>query len=90
MWIPDMGCGKIFNRAIHFGYKICWYAISNETSESVIEKLKLKIISESNWENGINHVYNSSKHLFVSPVAICQGLFSSHRQVSPITSNVQG
>ena len=50
-----------------FGYKIGWYAIKNETSKTVIEKLKLKIISESNWKNGIIHAYNSRKHLFVSP-----------------------
>jgi len=50
-----------------FGYKICWYAVKNETTKSVIEKLNLKIISESNWENGINNVYNSCEQLFVSP-----------------------
>ncbi|MCL2225625.1 MAG: hypothetical protein FWB96_11725 [Defluviitaleaceae bacterium] len=50
-----------------FGYKICWYAIKNETAEAIIEKLKFKVVSESNWETGIKNVYESEKHLFVSP-----------------------
>lgn len=53
-----------------FGYKICWYAVKNETSKSIIEKLNLKIISESNWEKGINKVYNSSEYVFVSPLVM--------------------
>jgi len=51
-----------------FGYKVCWYAIPNETSHSVIEKLKLKVVSESSWEDGINCVSSSEKLVFISPL----------------------
>ena len=50
-----------------FGYRVGWYVIKNETPQSVIEKLKLKIISESNWDDGINYAYNSEDSIFVSP-----------------------
>ena len=55
---PDFPCP--------FGYKTAWYAIKNETPQSVIEKLKLNIVCESNWEFGINYVYKND-NLFISP-----------------------
>ena len=51
-----------------FGYKTCWYAIKNETTQSVIEKMKLQTVSESNWEDGIGRVCNSENCVFVSPL----------------------
>jgi len=50
-----------------FGYKVCWYAIKNETPHSVIEKLNLKVVRASNWEDGINYIYDSRDFIFVSP-----------------------
>ena len=49
-----------------FGYKTVWYAIKGETPQTVIEKLRLEIVGESNWEFGLNHVYKSDD-VFVSP-----------------------
>ena len=48
---------------VPFGYKTAWYAIKGETSLSVIEKLKLTVISEANWKIGL-----SGGGIFVSPV----------------------
>ena len=56
---PDFPCP--------FGYKISWYAIKNETPQSIVEKLKLKVIGESNWQNGIDRVHNLQNSAFVSP-----------------------
>jgi len=51
-----------------FGYETAWYAIKGETPKSVIEKLKLDVACEANWESGIGYVYNfSDGEVFVSP-----------------------
>ena len=52
---------------IPFGYKMCWYAIKNETPQSVIEKLEMKVVSDSNWEHGLHCAYGSEGFIFVSP-----------------------
>ena len=52
---------------VPFGYKTAWYAIKEESSLSVIEKLNLNIISEVNWKSGIEQTYYSDD-VFVSPV----------------------
>jgi len=57
--VPDLPCP--------FGYKIWWYVIKDETTHSVVEKLRLKIIRESNWNAGIDWVYNYRDYMFVSP-----------------------
>ena len=49
-----------------FGYKNAWYAIKNETPESVIEKLNLETLYESNWAFGLEHSYRYDT-IFVSP-----------------------
>ncbi|MCL2755380.1 MAG: hypothetical protein FWD35_06675, partial [Oscillospiraceae bacterium] len=49
-----------------FGYKTAWYAIKGETPHSVIEKLRLSVVGESNWEYGLNHV-RQNDDVFVSP-----------------------
>ena len=49
-----------------FGYKTVWYAIENETSESVIAKFDFDIVCESSWKFGIEHAYRSDD-VFVSP-----------------------
>ena len=51
-----------------FGYKIGWYAIKNETTLSVIEKMKLKVVKESNWEDGINLVSEHLQYTFITPI----------------------
>lgn len=55
---PDFPCP--------FGYKNAWYAIENETPETVVEKLNLNIVAESNWQDGIDRTYYSDD-VFVSP-----------------------
>jgi hypothetical protein len=52
---------------VQFGYNICWYAIKGETPQTVIEKLNLKTIRESNWADGIDCAYNHQQYLFISP-----------------------
>lgn len=52
---------------IPFGYKIAWYVIKGETPLSAIEKLKLTVISEANWETGLKEAYAEDK-VFVSPL----------------------
>jgi len=50
-----------------FGYKICWYAVKNEDPQSVMDKLGLKVIRESNWKDGLDRTYGSRTCVFVSP-----------------------
>ena len=50
-----------------FGYKTVWYAIKDETPQSVIEKLSLNVICESNWQSGLAYV-RFTDNVFVSPV----------------------
>jgi len=52
---------------VPFGYKTAWYVIKNETSLSVIEKLKLTVISEANWTFGLKEAY-AKDGIFVSPM----------------------
>jgi len=49
-----------------FGYKTTWYTIKGETTQSVIDKLGLEIIGESNWETGIEYT-QCVGGVFVSP-----------------------
>jgi len=56
---PDFPC--------QFGYKSSWYAIKNESPVSVIEKLGLDIICESNWNFGFEYIYNHKNAVFLSP-----------------------
>ena len=56
---PDYPC--------RFGYKSAWYAIKNETPVSVIEKLALDIICESNWNFGFEYISNHKNTAFLSP-----------------------
>lgn len=49
-----------------FGCKTAWYAIKNETPLSVIEKLRLDIVCESNWKFGLAHIHKNDD-VFVSP-----------------------
>jgi len=49
-----------------FGYKTVWYVVKDDSPLSVIEKLNLDIMAQSNWENGINAVYKKDA-IFVSP-----------------------
>jgi len=50
-----------------FGYNTCWYAIKNETTQTVIDKLHLKVLRESNWINGIAGCGSPPHFVFVSP-----------------------
>jgi len=51
---------------VAFGYKTAWYVVKGESSLSVIEKLKLSVVSEANWETGLEEAYNKNE-IFVSP-----------------------
>ena len=56
-----------------FGYNTIWYAVKNETPHSVIEKLKLNVLSQANWESGVPMAHETSitsplsNKIFVSP-----------------------
>jgi hypothetical protein len=68
---------------IPFGYKNAWYAIKNETPESVIQKLELDILAQANWQSGMNHA-DSTNDVFVSPqidgYVLVVGLFGITRE----------
>ena len=49
-----------------FGYKTAWYAIKDETPESVIEKLKLEVVYQANWKSGLEQT-RFLDYAFVSP-----------------------
>jgi len=55
--IPDAPVG--------FGYKCMWFAVSTEDKSKFGELLKLKNISDCNWEVGIGRAYNGS--VFITP-----------------------
>ncbi|CAO5675662.1 MAG: hypothetical protein HEEMFOPI_00272 [Holosporales bacterium] len=55
---------------LSFGYKISWMAIKTEDVEKVIEHLPINTIEKSNWENGLNCVFDKNTRdncIFVSP-----------------------
>lgn len=52
---------------VQFGYKTAWYVIKGETPLSIIEKLKLTVISEANWASGLKEAY-AKNAIFVSPI----------------------
>jgi len=52
---------------VPFGYKTAWYVIKGETTLSVIEKLKLTVISEANWASGLKEAH-AKDGIFVSPI----------------------
>jgi len=49
-----------------FTHNNAWYAIKDETPQTVTEKLCLEIVCESNWKTGLEHIYYSDD-VFVSP-----------------------
>lgn len=48
------------------GYKVAWLAIKSNSPQDVIKVLDLKLISDCNWEYGLNAVHKKD-FIFVSP-----------------------
>ena len=51
--------------AINFGYKCMWFAIKTDNKNKIAEILKLKNVSDCNWQVGIDEAYNGS--VFITP-----------------------
>jgi hypothetical protein len=55
--VPDLAVG--------FGYKCMWFAVKTDNKNRLAEILKLKNISNCNWQVGIDKAYNGS--VFITP-----------------------
>jgi hypothetical protein len=51
--------------AVGFGYKCMWFAVKTDNKNRIAEILKLKNISDCNWQVGIDKAYNGS--VFITP-----------------------
>jgi hypothetical protein len=51
--------------AVGFGYKCMWFAVKTDNKDKLAEILKLKNISDCNWQVGIDKAYNGS--VFITP-----------------------
>lgn len=55
----------VADSAISFGYKCMWFAVKTDNKNRLAEILKLKNISDCNWQIGIEKAYNGS--VFITP-----------------------
>lgn len=55
--IPDL--------PVAFGYKCMWFAVKTDDKHRLAEILKIKNISDCNWQTGIDAAYNGS--VFITP-----------------------
>ena len=51
--------------ALSFGYKCMWFAVKTDQKNRLAEALKLKNVSDCNWQVGIDKAYNGS--VFITP-----------------------
>lgn len=51
--------------AVGFGYNCMWFAVKTDNKNRLAEILKLKNISDCNWQVGIDKAYNGS--VFITP-----------------------
>jgi hypothetical protein len=81
--LPKINADTKPDKPLSFGYKSAWYAIKDETPETVIQKLDLVKNCESNWKFGLEYAndYKNKNAVFVSPqidgyvLVIGSGLF---------------
>jgi len=50
---------------VAFGYNCVWFAVKTDNKNRLVEILKLKNVSECNWQVGIDEAYNGS--VFITP-----------------------
>lgn len=50
-----------------FGYKMSWLTIKTNDTEKIAEVLKLNNVKKANWSSGLDAIYHSEQHLFVTP-----------------------
>ena len=52
---------------VNFGYKMMWLAIRSDSTATVVEALNLREVKPANWGTGIEHCYDYSQDVFVTP-----------------------
>jgi hypothetical protein len=63
--VPSTVDKTVADSAVGFGYKCMWFAVKTENKNKLAEILKLKNISDCNWQVGIDKAYNGS--VFITP-----------------------
>jgi len=63
--VPSTVDKTIPDSAVSFGYKCMWFAVKTDNKNKLAEILKLKNISDCNWQVGIDKAYNGS--VFITP-----------------------
>lgn len=63
--VPSTVDKTVPDSAVGFGYKCMWFAVKTDNKIRFAEILKLKNVSECNWQVGIDKAYNGS--VFITP-----------------------
>jgi len=63
--VPSSVDKTVPDSPVGFGYKCMWFAVKTENKNKLAEILKLKNISDCNWQVGIDKAYNGS--VFITP-----------------------
>jgi hypothetical protein len=63
--VPSTVDKTVPDSAVGFGYKCMWFAVKSDNKNRLAEILKLKNISDCNWQVGIDKAYNGS--VFITP-----------------------
>jgi hypothetical protein len=63
--VPSTVDKTVPDSAVSFGYKCMWFAVKTNNKNRLAEILKLKKISDCNWQVGIDKAYNGS--VFITP-----------------------
>src|ERR1700712_5712569 len=63
--VPSKVDKKVPDSAVGFGYKCMWFAVKTDKKNRLAEILKLKNLSDCNWQVGIDKAYNGS--VFITP-----------------------
>lgn len=63
--VPSKADKTVPDSAVGFGYKCMWFAVKTDQKNRLGEILKLKNISDCNWQVGIDKAYNGS--VFITP-----------------------
>lgn len=63
--VPSTVAKTVPDSAVGFGYKCVWFAVKTDNKHKLGEILKLKNISDCNWQVGIDKAYNGS--VFITP-----------------------
>jgi hypothetical protein len=63
--VPSKVDKTVPDSAVGFGYKCMWFAVKTDNKNMLAEILKLKNISDCNWQVGIDMAYKGS--VFITP-----------------------